>query len=126
MKTIVICGSMKFRDVMIEEQYDLALKGNIVLLPTLRPDTVVTMEPEEVQKLVDMHKEKIRKADEVYIINEDDYMGEDTIEELIFAVKCDIPIRFYKWPGVMFNDNRYNLLNHVHTMENEGGLRYGL
>lgn len=87
-KVVTLCGSTKFKDEFMKAQKDLTLKGYIVISVGLfghsGDDEVWT---EGTKKMLDdMHKSKIDLADEIYVINVNDYIGESTKSEIQYAI----------------------------------------
>lgn len=108
---ITICGSMKFKNQIIEAGEKLSIEGNIVLFPVILIDDKITFannippnkniniwieEPmidnrnawkyiNAMPMLKDMHKHKIDMSDEIYVVNVNNYIGEDTLEEIEYA-----------------------------------------
>ncbi len=100
-KVITLCGSTRFKEVFERITERLTLQGNIVLAPgeysgfnnANNPETI-QLDDDTIEMLKDLHKEKIRMADEVLIINKDGYIGESTKEEIQFALSIGKPV-FY-------------------------------
>jgi len=96
MKTIVICGSMKLKERMLEVEEDLRKKGFDVLMPNMSEfNDYSTMMPDEQyaakHPMVMEHLEKIKRGDAVLILNErlkdiDGYVGANTFLEMGFAL----------------------------------------
>lgn len=87
-KIITLCGSTKFKDKFMEVQKELTLNGNIVLIPEIftHSDYEVKIMPKEViNALNNIHKIKIDISDEIYIINVNGYIGENTKSEIEYA-----------------------------------------
>ena len=86
---ITLCGSTRFKDEFIEAQKRLTLEGNIVISVGLfghsGDDEVWTEGTKEM--LDDMHKRKIDMADEIFVINVNDYIGSSTKSEIEYALK---------------------------------------
>ena len=97
MAIITLCGSTRFSNEMLIKQWELTKKGHVVLSWCVLPDSYFTDDPESkytnvaekenVQKIVDaVHKIKIDMSDEIVVINKDDYIGESTKSEIIYAI----------------------------------------
>ena len=97
MAIITLCGSTRFSNEMLIKQWELTKKGHVVLSWCVLPDSYFTDDPENkytnvaekenVQKIVDAdHKIKIDRSDEILVINKDDYIGESTKSEIIYAI----------------------------------------
>lgn len=86
-KVITLCGSTRFKDEFYQAQKKLTLDGNIVISVGLfghSGDDEVWSEGTK-EMLDDMHKRKIDMADEIYVINVDDYIGSSTRSEIEYA-----------------------------------------
>lgn len=98
MKSVVICGSKKFRPQIFKFAKDLIKLGVTVYAPYLHEGK------DEWDALSDQYKKfialglthdhfyKIRMADVVYLFNEDGYSGNSTTMELGYAVALGKPI----------------------------------
>ena len=97
-KVITLCGSTRFKDEFMKIQKDLTLQGNIVISVGLfghadgEFGTVIT---EEVKIMLDdMHKRKIDMADEIFVINKDNYIGSSTKSEIEYAIKTGKKVNY--------------------------------
>ncbi len=92
MKSVVICGSSKFKKDITKFSSELRKLGVVVFEPTLFGENKEWEEISgEVKKLVATglthdHFQKIRQADVVFIYNKNGYSGNSTTLELGFAV----------------------------------------
>lgn len=87
-KVITLCGSTRFKDQFFEAQKRLTLEGNIVISVGLfghSGDDEVWHEGTK-EMLDDMHKRKIDMADEIFVINVDNYIGSSTKSEIEYAL----------------------------------------
>lgn len=100
---ITLCGSTRFRDEFMEAQKKLTLDGFIVISVGLfghSGDDEVWEEMDEgtltktKEMLDDMHKRKIDMADEIFVINVGDYIGDSTKSEIAYAKAHGIPVRY--------------------------------
>ncbi len=103
-KVVVLCGSSKFVDIMAVcawfiERDEKAVTMGLHLLPiwySKEPIPDHLAEVEGVQKEMDaLHKRKIDLADEIFVVNSKDYIGESTKSEIEYAKEKGIPIRWY-------------------------------
>lgn len=108
-KVITLCGSTKFKDAFYEAQKQLTLQGNIVISVGLfghSGDNEVWTEGTK-KMLDDMHKRKIDMADEIYVINVGDYIGDSTESEIEYAYFHGKKIKFlehtYRCPWDVLN-----------------------
>lgn len=100
---VTLCGSTRFKEAFMEVQKKLTLEGYIVISVGLfghSGDDEVWENMDEgtltktKEMLDDMHKRKIDMADEIFVINVGDYIGESTKSEIAYAKAHDIPVRF--------------------------------
>ena len=95
-KIITLCGSTKFKDKFIEIQKKLTLEGKIVIsvgcFGHSGDDEVWNDNTKEM--LDNMHKAKIDLADEIFVINVDNYIGESTKSEIAYALRNNKPIKY--------------------------------
>lgn len=85
MKIITVCGSLKFRQEMMQAAQELTLQGNCVLGVVFPADPQKVYTPAEKEMLGAMHRERIKLSDAVFIVNVDGYIGEQTKSEIAFA-----------------------------------------
>lgn len=87
-KVICLCGSTKFKGQFIQMNFELTMRGYIVLtvgwFSHFDKDAFFP-NPEEKLQLDELHKRKIDLADEVLVINVDGYIGESTRSEINYA-----------------------------------------
>ncbi len=96
MKVITVCGSLKYKEEMMDSAMMLELAGNVVLIPIfpISHDTSYLSE-EDFQILGNMHKEKIRLSDAIFVVDVDGYIGNSTKSEIAFAKKLHKEILYY-------------------------------
>lgn len=84
-KVITICGSLKFKEEMMKVAMQMELAGNVILIPifTINDQSVCTLE--EGMMLGQMHKEKIKMSDAIFVVNVNGYIGESTKGEIEYA-----------------------------------------
>jgi len=91
MKTIVICGSMRFTEQMIKTAYDWEMnKGVAMICPTIIPkgETYESGKETSASALFDKtHKRKIDMCDAIYVMNVGGYIGNSTRGEIEYATK---------------------------------------
>jgi len=86
---VCLCGSTKFKQEFIKANFEFTMKGYIVLTVgwfSHADGKTYTPTKREKQKLDELHCAKIDLADEVYILNIDNYIGESTAREIYHAV----------------------------------------
>lgn len=97
MKIITVCGSLKFYKEMMEITEIMELQGNCMLVPIYnsnRPNKD-TFTEEEALMLDKMHKEKIKLADAILVVNVDGYIGNSTRNEINYARSLNKEIIYY-------------------------------
>ena len=94
---ITLCGSTRFKDLFLEAARDLTLQGWIVLMPGVfgHADNFEWTE-EQKKKLDELHLEKIRMSNAVFLLNKGGYIGESTRKEIEYARSRNIPIYKYE------------------------------
>lgn len=100
---VTLCGSTKFKNEFIEAQKKLTLDGYIVISVGLfgnYDDEEVWENMDEgtlnrtKEMLNDMHKTKIDMADEIFVINVGDYIGDSTKSEIEYAKAHGMPVHY--------------------------------
>jgi hypothetical protein len=99
-KVITLCGSTKFEAEFAEVNQRLTMQGCVVIslgmfsLPDL-PDYDWTVDSSDLKgRLASVHFQKIRMADEVYIVDPGGYVGESTRREVAYAESLGKPVRY--------------------------------
>jgi len=96
-RVICYCGSLRFKNLFEKYEYESVFKGEIALLPCCM---FVDIEREYgalsdyKQKADEQHKRKIDICDEVFVINENGYIGESTRSEINYALSIGKPVRY--------------------------------
>lgn len=101
-RIVVLCGSTRFYDVFQQANYDLTMKGAIVLSVGFYPHAKaqhghgegVGHDSAEKTALDELHKRKIDLADHVLVVSEGGYFGDSTAGEIVYAVKHGKPVLF--------------------------------
>ena len=96
MRVVTICGSLRFKEIMMKEAIRLELLGNVVLTSVYPLKNGVSYKGEEIEIFNKMHKEKIKLSDEIFVINKDGYIGDATKSEIEFAKLLDKTITYYE------------------------------
>lgn len=85
---ITVCGSTRFRDEYEEAHDTLEKEGWAVLSVGSFPGPKKEEMPKDMQaKLDDLHKQKIRMSDAIYVVNPGGYIGSSTRSEIALARK---------------------------------------
>ncbi len=93
MKVITICGSFKYKQEMMEIGEKLQLQGNCVILPNF--PTKDSYADEEIKLFGQMHKEKIKLSDAIFVVDVDGYIGDATKSEIELAKSLNKEIIYY-------------------------------
>ncbi|MEU5145059.1 hypothetical protein [Streptomyces sp. NPDC021139] len=97
-RIVVICGSTRFMTEMNEADVRETMAGKIVVKPGIDMKSLHALRsgPAEAEalkaRLGDLHRAKIRLADEVLIVG--DYIGDSTRGEIAYARSLGKPLRF--------------------------------
>ena len=97
MKTVVICGSRRYKTEVRQFAQELKKHGVIVFEPIMNTNPKINHLDEDLKTYAFLgltwhHLEFIRKADVVFIYNQDGYMGNSTTLELGAAAALVKPI----------------------------------
>lgn len=104
-KIICLCGSSRFIETFAIQTWELELQGYIVLGCTLLPAWYCEVKGEVQRHHLaealgvkafrdEHHLRKIDLADEVLILNVDDYVGPSTLAEIEYAHRHGKPVRY--------------------------------
>lgn len=104
-KVIVLCGSTRYVQIMavvgwLLERDEGAIVMGLHLLPWWYPNIENIpdhlAEHEDCKEHCDnLHMRKIDLADEVYVVNKDDYIGNSTRREIEYAQSKGVPLRWF-------------------------------
>lgn len=112
-KIITLCGSTKFKKEFEEIYKKLSLEGNIVLTVACfgHVDSPEVFKIPGLKDMLDeMHKEKIRMSDGIFVINPNNYIGNSTKNEIEYAKSLNKDIQYLEDPIFI---ERYTLINNV-------------
>ncbi len=99
-KVVTLCGSTRFEAEFAEVNQRLTLEGCVVLSPGMfslpdLPGYDWTLDPDDRKgRLGAIHLQKIRMADEVYVVDPGGYVGESTRREIAYAESLGKPVRY--------------------------------
>jgi len=93
---ITLCGSTKFKTVFEEVNKKLSLEGNVVysLAMFSKSDNII-LTNEEIETLHSVHQCKILKSDSIFVIDVDEYIGDNTAKEIKFAEDFGMIIHYF-------------------------------
>lgn len=100
-RIVCLCGSTRFFKQFQQANFEETMKGNIVLSVGFYPHSTEQAHGQEIgitskqkEDLDILHFRKIDLADEVFILNVNNYIGESTARELAYAKSMGKKIRF--------------------------------
>jgi len=99
-KVITLCGSTGFEAEFAELNQRLTMEGCVVLslgmfgLPDLPGYDWAADSSDLKGRLGRVHFQKIRMADEVYVVDPGGYLGESTRREIAYAESLGKPVRY--------------------------------
>ena len=106
-KIVCLCGSTKFKADFERANREETAKGNIVLTVAMFGHLEgLDMESKEKKTFDAVHYDKIKLADEVLVINTDDYIGESTRKEIEYAQSLNRPVRLLYKDGMIEKKDR--------------------
>lgn len=82
-KIVTICGSMRFKDKMMEISKELEIKNKYVVIQCIYSNDKFT--EKEQQILSDLQYNKIKISDAIYVVNVNGYIGNSTGKEIEYA-----------------------------------------
>lgn len=91
-KIVTICGSMRFKDKMMEISKELEIKNKYVVIQCIYSNDKFT--EKEQQILSDLHYNKIKISDAIYVVNVNGYIGNSTDKEIEYAKKLGKEIMY--------------------------------
>lgn len=105
-RIVTICGSTRFKDEINAADARLTMEGNLVISlgvfgHTDMPDVDWTTGGNDAKRMLDdLHRQKIRLADSVFIVNPGGYVGESTRGEIEYAESLGLPVAYLVEPAV--------------------------
>ena len=84
MKIITLCGSMQFKNEMINIAAELELNGDVVIQCIYFPQNK-KLSDFELEMLSKLHYKKIEISDAIYVVNVNGYIGESTKNEIEYV-----------------------------------------
>ena len=86
-KIVTICGSMKYKNIMLEKALELQLKNKYVVLQPVYGLDNYNYSDLDKKVLSELHFRRINISDAIYVVNVDGYIGESTRNEIEYAKK---------------------------------------
>ena len=94
MQIICVCGSVKFKEEMLEFRSKEHAKGNWVLLPENMEIDIQVIDKRVKEMMDSLHEAKIDHADSILVWNRNGYIGKSTQSEIGYALSRSKPIRY--------------------------------
>ena len=85
MKTVTICGSMRFKKEMQKIAFLLEIKHNMNVLQCVYNVDDVDITPMEQAALENAHYRRIELSDGIYVVDLQGYIGDQVSKEIAFA-----------------------------------------
>ena len=95
MKTVTICGSMKFAQNMKEIAFELESRNGYNVLQCTYNERNMKITDEMSENLTKSHLRKIDMSDMIYVVDVDGYIGEAVEQEIEYARKHHKEIVYY-------------------------------
>ena len=95
MKTITLCGSLRFQKEMMKVAEEKALEGNCILTPVYPVLENSKRTEEQMQKLKEAHFKRIELSDAILVVNVNNYIGNSTNLEIEYAKRLEKEILYY-------------------------------
>ena len=99
MKTVTLCGSMKFEKEMKKIAFMLEIKHNMNVLQCVYNVDDLDITPIELTSLENAHYRKIELSDAVYVVDIQGYIGNQVSKEIAFARSIDKEVIFHSKYG---------------------------
>lgn len=99
---VTICGPRKFKEQILQEQRRLERDFCIVHIPnfSFESEEFEKFSEENFEMLHEQHYRKMLSSDSIYIVDVDGYIGNDTMREIAFAHRYEIPVKYMEDPKV--------------------------
>lgn len=101
MKRTIVCilGSSKFKDRILGHKQRLSLQGKVVLdAGFFHHVDKLPIDDEQKRRLDELVLDKVEMADEVYVVDEQGYIGQTTRRAISHALGLGKPIKFEEQP----------------------------
>lgn len=100
---VCLCGSTRFADAFLDEQFRLTVEGKMVLTVAgcwkdSHDDAWAEIDDRDKERLDALHFRKIELADRVHVLNVDGYVGSSTTNEVEHAIETGTDVTWLE-PG---------------------------
>ena len=95
MKTITLCGSLKFQKEIMIVAEEMALEVNCILTPTYPVIENIEITEEQLEKIKEAHFKRIQLSNAILVVNVNHYIGNSTNLEIEYAKQLGKEIIYY-------------------------------
>lgn len=95
MKTVTVCGSMKFEKEMKEIAFILETKYDMNVLQCVYNEGKLNLSKDKIIALNSAHFKKIELSDAIYVVNIQGYIGSQVKKEIEFAQNLGKEVIFH-------------------------------
>jgi len=85
MKTVTVCGSMRFAEAIKNIAFELETRHNFNVIQCTYNESEKKITETEKENLVKAHYRKIDISDAIYVVDIDGYIGQSVKEEIEYA-----------------------------------------
>ena len=100
MKTVTLCGSMRFSREMMKIAWELETVYHMNVLQCVYNPPVSSVSQQEIEALTAAHYRKIDLSDGIYVVDIEGYIGQSVRQEITYAEKMGKEViyhsRFFK------------------------------
>ena len=95
-KIITLCGSTRFKDEWAKWNHKITVETPALVFSVCRSshDDMAPISNDEKRLLDLIHKAKIAKSDEIFVLDVGGYIGDSTRSEIAFAKSIGVPVRY--------------------------------
>jgi len=101
-KVVVVCGSRRYVEMMAVTEWliqrdEHAITIGLGLLPDWYPYPLNHLAEYEgcSSEMDKLYLEKINLADELFVVDYENYIGESTRNKIAYAETCNVPVRYF-------------------------------
>lgn len=95
MKTVTICGSMRFADEMKDIALLLEINHNMNVIQCTYNTLEVNLSDDDIKQIIIAHYKKIEISDAIYVVNIEGYIGESVRKEIEYAERNGIEVIYH-------------------------------
>ncbi len=95
MKTVTICGSMRFAEEMKSIALQLEINHNMNVIQCIYNPQGVHLSDDGIEEITMAHYRKIELSDAIYVVDIDSYIGESVKKEIDYAESKGIEVIYH-------------------------------